>query len=177
MSSYTPDARRYESIQYARCGRSGLKLPRLSLGLWHNFGGADPIDNQRALIRRSFDLGITHFDLANNYGPPPGSATISFDPSGLTRVIRPLAVSVRITLPSGIATGPSGKRKPSATVSNFGINRSSQPSYSNLPSIEPHPEKIQYLVARCHCRLPRLVDQVERNDTVWVFHHRVRAGR
>jgi L-glyceraldehyde 3-phosphate reductase len=78
MSGYTPDARRYESIQYARCGRSGLKLPRLSLGLWHNFGGADPIDNQRALIRRSFDLGITHFDLANNYGPPPGSAEENF---------------------------------------------------------------------------------------------------
>ncbi len=78
MSGYTPDARRYESIQYARCGRSGLKLPRLSLGLWHNFGGADPIENQRAMLRRSFDLGITHFDLANNYGPPPGSAEENF---------------------------------------------------------------------------------------------------
>jgi L-glyceraldehyde 3-phosphate reductase len=74
MSGYTPSAKRYESIQYARCGRSGLKLPQLSLGLWHNFGTADPIENQRALLRRAFDLGITHFDLANNYGPPPGSA-------------------------------------------------------------------------------------------------------
>src|SRR5882757_5236235 len=78
MSVYSPNPKRYEAIPYARCGRSGLKLPRLSLGLWHNFGGADPIDNQRALLRRSFDLGITHFDLANNYGPPPGSAEENF---------------------------------------------------------------------------------------------------
>ena len=78
MSPYQPDAKRYEAIPYARCGRSGLKLPRISLGLWHNFGGIDAIDNQRALLRRAFDLGITHFDLANNYGPPPGSAEENF---------------------------------------------------------------------------------------------------
>ncbi len=78
MSLYAPNPQRYESIPYARCGRSGLKLPRISLGLWHNFGGIDPIDNQRALLRRAFDLGITHFDLANNYGPPPGSAEENF---------------------------------------------------------------------------------------------------
>ncbi len=78
MSSYTPDGKRYEAIQYTRCGRSGLKLPRVSLGLWHNFGGIDPLDNQRAMLRRAFDLGITHFDLANNYGPPPGSAEENF---------------------------------------------------------------------------------------------------
>ena len=78
MSSYTPDDQRYEAIPYARCGRSGLKLPRISLGLWHNFGGIDPLDNQRAMLRRAFDLGITHFDLANNYGPPPGSAEENF---------------------------------------------------------------------------------------------------
>jgi L-glyceraldehyde 3-phosphate reductase len=78
MSSYSPAAQRYETIPYARCGRSGLKLPRLSLGLWHNFGGVDPVENQRALLRRAFDLGITHFDLANNYGPPPGSAEENF---------------------------------------------------------------------------------------------------
>jgi len=59
---------------YRRCGRSGLKLPALSLGMWHNFGGAASFDNARAMARRAFDLGITHFDLANNYGPPPGSA-------------------------------------------------------------------------------------------------------
>jgi L-glyceraldehyde 3-phosphate reductase len=78
VSAYTPDPQRYESTPYARCGRSGLKLPRISLGLWHNFGGADPLDNQRAMLRRAFDLGITHFDLANNYGPPPGSAEENF---------------------------------------------------------------------------------------------------
>lgn len=78
MSACVPSPARYESIQYQRCGRSGLKLPRVSLGLWHNFGGADPIENQRALVRRAFDLGITHFDLANNYGPPPGSAEENF---------------------------------------------------------------------------------------------------
>src|SRR3954469_382979 len=78
MSSYSPNPQRYEAIPYARCGRSGLKLPRISLGLWHNFGGVDALENQRLLLRRAFDLGITHFDLANNYGPPPGSAEENF---------------------------------------------------------------------------------------------------
>jgi len=78
MSDYVPNPQRYAAIPYARCGRSGLKLPRLSLGLWHNFGGVDVFENQRALLRRAFDLGITHFDLANNYGPPPGSAELNF---------------------------------------------------------------------------------------------------
>lgn len=65
-------------MRYNRCGRSGLLLPAISLGLWHNFGGVDPLENQRAMLRRAFDLGITHFDLANNYGPPPGSAEENF---------------------------------------------------------------------------------------------------
>ncbi len=65
-------------MRYNRCGRSGLKLPAVSLGLWHNFGGVDPFENARSMILRSFDLGITHFDLANNYGPPPGSAERAF---------------------------------------------------------------------------------------------------
>jgi L-glyceraldehyde 3-phosphate reductase len=65
---------RYEKMQYNYCGNSGLKLPVISLGLWHNFGGVDLLENSRAMARRAFDLGITHFDLANNYGPPPGSA-------------------------------------------------------------------------------------------------------
>jgi L-glyceraldehyde 3-phosphate reductase len=70
---------RYEgSMQYRRCGKSGLKLPAISLGLWHNFGGVDKLENCRAMIRRAFDLGVTHFDLANNYGPPPGSAEENF---------------------------------------------------------------------------------------------------
>jgi L-glyceraldehyde 3-phosphate reductase len=65
-------------MQYRRCGRSGLRLPAISLGLWHNFGEDSPDESKRALCRRAFDLGITHFDLANNYGPPPGSAELAF---------------------------------------------------------------------------------------------------
>ena len=72
--AFLPSDARYDVMRYNRCGRSGLKLPAVSLGLWHNFGGMDPFENCRALIHRAFDLGVTHFDLANNYGPPPGSA-------------------------------------------------------------------------------------------------------
>ncbi|GAA0899219.1 L-glyceraldehyde 3-phosphate reductase [Virgisporangium aurantiacum] len=72
--AYTPDPARYDSMQYRRSGRSGLLLPAVSLGLWHNFGHDRPLDTQAAILRRAFDLGITHFDLANNYGPPYGSA-------------------------------------------------------------------------------------------------------
>jgi L-glyceraldehyde 3-phosphate reductase len=78
MSAYHPLDTRYDSMVYNRCGRSGLKLPAISLGLWHNFGGVDTLENARAMIWRAFDLGITHFDLANNYGPPPGSAETTF---------------------------------------------------------------------------------------------------
>ncbi|WP_067816227.1 L-glyceraldehyde 3-phosphate reductase [Actinomadura kijaniata] len=76
--TYAAAADRYDRIQYRRCGRSGLKLPAVSLGLWHNFGDDRPLDTQRAILRRAFDLGITHFDLANNYGPPYGSAERNF---------------------------------------------------------------------------------------------------
>jgi L-glyceraldehyde 3-phosphate reductase len=76
--SYLPSNTRYDTMRYNRCGRSGLKLPAVSLGLWHNFGGVDTLENARAMIHRAFDLGITHFDLANNYGPPPGSAEENF---------------------------------------------------------------------------------------------------
>jgi L-glyceraldehyde 3-phosphate reductase len=76
--AYQPDPSRYATMPYNRCGRSGLKLPAISLGLWHNFGGVDTLENQRAMLRQAFDLGITHFDLANNYGPPPGSAEENF---------------------------------------------------------------------------------------------------
>ena len=75
---YLADDTRYERMQYRRSGRSGLKLPAVTLGLWYNFGGIDPEENARAMVRRAFDLGITHFDLANNYGPPPGSAESTF---------------------------------------------------------------------------------------------------
>ncbi|MCW2723622.1 MAG: L-glyceraldehyde 3-phosphate reductase [Frankiales bacterium] len=75
--TYAPDPSRYESMIYRRCGRSGLKLPAISLGFWHNFGDDRPVETQRAIMRRALDLGITHFDLANNYGPPYGSAEIN----------------------------------------------------------------------------------------------------
>lgn len=75
---YQADDSRYGTMKYNRSGRSGLLLPAISLGLWHNFGGVDTYENGRAMLRRAFDLGITHFDLANNYGPPPGSAEEMF---------------------------------------------------------------------------------------------------
>ena len=75
---YTANERRYEAMQYARCGKSGLKLPRVSLGLWHNFGSCDAFDNMRAMLRAAFDCGITHIDMANNYGPVPGAAEENF---------------------------------------------------------------------------------------------------
>jgi len=76
--NYLPNESRYQSMRYNRSGRSGLKLPAVSLGLWHNFGGVDTFSNSRAMVLRAFDLGITHLDLANNYGPPPGSAEETF---------------------------------------------------------------------------------------------------
>jgi L-glyceraldehyde 3-phosphate reductase len=75
---YRPANARYDAMVYNRCGRSGLKLPAISLGLWHNFGGVDAFENGRSMVHRAFDLGITHFDLANNYGPPYGSAEETF---------------------------------------------------------------------------------------------------
>ncbi len=76
--TYVPAADRYDRMTYNRCGRSGLHLPAISLGLWHNFGGVDAFETGAAMVHRAFDLGITHFDLANNYGPPPGSAEVTF---------------------------------------------------------------------------------------------------
>jgi L-glyceraldehyde 3-phosphate reductase len=75
---YLPALTRYDAMPYPRCGDSGLRLPAVSLGLWHNFGGVDVYENGRAIVRRAFDRGVTHFDLANNYGPPPGSAEVNF---------------------------------------------------------------------------------------------------
>lgn len=78
MSIYQPAENRYQSMPYKRTGRSGLLLPAISLGMWYNFGGLDSFENGRAIARRAFDMGVTHFDLANNYGPPPGSAEETF---------------------------------------------------------------------------------------------------
>ena len=75
---YLPNTERYQKMEYRRCGNSGLKLPAISLGLWHNFGHIDKLENARNILRVAFDAGITHFDLANNYGPPPGSAEENF---------------------------------------------------------------------------------------------------
>jgi len=77
-SAYTPEKNRYGKMLYRRSGKSGIKLPAISLGLWHNFGFVDDFENSRATLQKAFDLGITHFDLANNYGPPPGSAEENF---------------------------------------------------------------------------------------------------
>lgn len=76
--NYIASSSRYSNMKFNRCGKSGLKLPAISLGLWHNFGGVDPYEHSRKMILKAFDLGITHFDLANNYGPPPGSAEETF---------------------------------------------------------------------------------------------------
>tara|TARA_B100000809_G_scaffold199272_1_gene199194 strand:+ start:1701 stop:2696 length:996 start_codon:yes stop_codon:yes gene_type:complete len=78
MSDYVANPNRYTTMQYRRCGRSGIKLPLISLGLWQNFGGYDPFETARAVLHKAFDLGVTHFDLANNYGPPYGSAEANF---------------------------------------------------------------------------------------------------
>jgi L-glyceraldehyde 3-phosphate reductase len=78
MPPYRPNPTRYADMTYRRCGTSGVLLPAVSLGLWHNFGSGDPFVTARATVRRAFDLGVTHFDLANNYGPPPGSAERTF---------------------------------------------------------------------------------------------------
>ncbi len=76
--TYTPNPNRYNDMEYRRCGRSGIRLPAISLGLWHNFGHVDVLENCRKILKQAFDAGITHFDLANNYGPPPGSAEENF---------------------------------------------------------------------------------------------------
>ncbi len=76
--TYSPNDSRYDTMIYRRCGKSGLKLPAISLGLWHNWGGADSFENGMNMVHRAFDLGVTHFDLANNYGPPPGAAEENF---------------------------------------------------------------------------------------------------
>ncbi|MDT0642645.1 L-glyceraldehyde 3-phosphate reductase [Zunongwangia sp. F363] len=78
MENYTADENRYENMEYRRCGKSGIMLPLISIGLWHNFGDKDNFDNARQILRTAFDNGITHFDLANNYGPPYGSAEKNF---------------------------------------------------------------------------------------------------
>lgn len=102
---YRADDARYEHMPYRRAGRSGLDLPALSLGLWHNFGDVNPLETQRAVIRRAFDLGITHFDLANNYGPPYGSAEANFG-RHLAQDLRPYRDELVISSKAGYDMWP-----------------------------------------------------------------------
>jgi L-glyceraldehyde 3-phosphate reductase len=109
--SYAAATDRYDSMTYRRCGRSGIDLPMISLGLWHNFGDERSIDTQRAIVRRAFDLGITHFDLANNYGPPYGSAETNFGRL-LAEDLRPYRDELFISTKAGwdMWPGPYGDR-------------------------------------------------------------------
>src|SRR5712672_3487243 len=109
--TYEAAQERYTQLPYRRCGRSGLKLPEVSLGLWQNFGDDRPVDTQRAIIRRAFDLGVTHFDLANNYGPPYGSAEINFGRI-LREDLRPYRDELVISTKAGydMWPGPYGDR-------------------------------------------------------------------
>ena len=104
-SRYTPSGDRYEGMPYRRCGRSGVRLPVISLGLWQNFGDDRPLANSRAMLRRAFDLGITHFDLANNYGPPYGSAEINFG-RVLAEDLRPFRDELIISTKAGYDMWP-----------------------------------------------------------------------
>lgn len=108
--NYIASESRYQSMQYRRSGRSGLKLPAVSLGLWHNFGGVDVYENSRSMVLRAFDLGITHFDLANNYGPPPGSAEETFGQI-LAKDLRPYRDELVISSKAGyfMWEGPYGE--------------------------------------------------------------------
>jgi L-glyceraldehyde 3-phosphate reductase len=102
---YLPLPTRYDAMDYRRIGRSGLKLPRISLGLWNNFGDDRPLENQRAILRRAFDVGITHFDLANNYGPPAGSAETNFG-ALLAQDFRPYRDELVISTKAGFEMWP-----------------------------------------------------------------------
>ena len=102
---YTANENRYENMTYNRCGKSGIQLPLVSLGLWHNFGGIDVFENGRNMVLRAFDLGITHFDLANNYGPPPGSAEETFG-SILKKDLKPYRDELIITSKAGYGMWP-----------------------------------------------------------------------
>jgi L-glyceraldehyde 3-phosphate reductase len=108
--TYVPAAERYERMVYNRCGRSGLQLPAISLGFWHNFGHGRPLDTSRAIVRRAFDLGITHFDLANNYGPPYGSAEDNFGRL-MSQDLRPFRDELVISTKAGydMWAGPYGE--------------------------------------------------------------------
>src|SRR5687767_10120410 len=105
FSRYLAAPERYDGMRYRRTGRSGLKLPEVSLGLWHNFGDDKPLATQRATLRRAFDLGVTHFDLANNYGPPAGAAELNFGRI-LAQDLAPYRDELVISSKAGWTMGP-----------------------------------------------------------------------
>ena len=124
---YTANENRYNHMQYKRCGRSGIKLPTVSLGLWHNFGGGSLYDTSRQMVLGAFDLGITHFDLANNYGPPPGSAEENFGRI-LKNDLRPYRDEMIISTKSGYLMWPGpygewGSRKQMLTSLDQSLKR------------------------------------------------------
>ncbi len=124
---YTANENRYSHMQYKRCGRSGIKLPTVSLGLWHNFGGGSLYDTARQMVLGAFDLGITHFDLANNYGPPPGSAEENFGRI-LKNDLRPYRDEMIISTKSGYLMWPGpygewGSRKQMLTSLDQSLKR------------------------------------------------------
>jgi len=160
--NYVADAKRYDQMQYKRCGKSGLKLPVVSLGLWHNFGGVDTYENARKMVLQAFDLGITHFDLANNYGPPYGSAEETFG-----RILRKDMKAYRDEM---VITSKAGWDMWPGPYGEFGSRK--------------------YLIASCDQSLKRMgVDYVDifyshrpdpdtpMEETMMALDHMVRSGR
>ncbi|EMR03998.1 hypothetical protein ADICEAN_00869 [Cesiribacter andamanensis AMV16] len=135
---YTPSADRYQQMEYRRCGRSGLKLPALSLGLWHNFGGVDTLENARQILQLAFDRGITHFDLANNYGPPPGSAEENFG-----RILKEDFSGYRDEL---IISSKAGYLMWEGPYGNWGSKK--------IPCSQPGPESAAHGAGLCRYLLP-----------------------
>src|SRR5258708_3381194 len=154
---------RYTKHPYRRCGRSGLKLPEVSLGLWQNFGDGSPLDAQRAILRRAFDLGVTHFDLANNYGPPPGSAEINFGRI-FAEDFRPYRDELVISTKAGYGMWPgpygeSGSRKNLLAMLDHSLKRMGpqdgfggqqpEPRQDPQPRPEPQRDRRQARPVRC----------------------------
>ncbi len=141
---YLASDNRYEKMVYRRCGKSGLRLPAISLGLWHNFGGIDDLQNSQKILRKAFDLGITHFDLANNYGPPAGSAEETIG-TMLSRDFRPYRDEMIISTKAGYAMWPGpygewGSRKYLVASLNQSLKRLKLDYVDIFYSHRPDPE-------------------------------------
>jgi len=141
---YQPDSARYGHFKFNRCGKSGLRLPPISLGLWHNFGGVDNLENGRSMIRYAFDSGITHFDLANNYGPPPGSAEENFG-TIMSKDLKPYRDELIISTKAGYLMWPGpygewGSRKYLLSSLNQSLKRMKLDYVDIFYSHRPDPE-------------------------------------